>query len=341
MALKDTKKRDISELERKSLRSRQRMGLEEKGSTPRTSVPGLTKTLEIVKGDTGSQGPSGSEGKQGPKGEVGIRGPQGLTGSGGTQGQEGKTGLKGNRGDKGAIGERGEIGPVGSAGKVGSDGKVGLTGKQGTQGVEGIQGSVGKTGAAGSVGSQGEMGEKGSLGSIGKRGIAGVQGVAGISGLRGDRGFTGEKGLKGERGSEGTQGIKGEHGSKGERGLEGRLSDDDRVRFFVGLQRAKYTDAEAAAALLVLVTKTSNYTIVGADNVIICDASGGAFTVTLPTAVGRGGKVYNIKKIDSTSNIVRVSGDGTETIDDGTTADLTVQYEAITIISDGTEWWIL
>jgi hypothetical protein len=57
--------------------------------------------------------------------------------------------------------------------------------------------------------------------------------------------------------------------------------------------------------------------------------------------VGRLGRVYNIKKIDSSPNIVTVDGDGSETIDDGTTAALTVQYEAITIISDGAEWWIL
>jgi hypothetical protein len=94
-------------------------------------------------------------------------------------------------------------------------------------------------------------------------------------------------------------------------------------------------------ASLALATKTAAYTITDSDAVILCDASAAAITVTLPTAVGRLGRVYNIKKIDSSPNIVTVDGDGSETIDDGTTAALTVQYEAITIISDSVSWHIL
>lgn len=86
--------------------------------------------------------------------------------------------------------------------------------------------------------------------------------------------------------------------------------------------------------------KTANYTAATTDTVILCDATAGAFTITLPTAVGNTGKVFEIKKIDA-ANDVTVDGDGTETIDDGTTAVLTVQYEAITIVSDGDEWFIL
>lgn len=100
------------------------------------------------------------------------------------------------------------------------------------------------------------------------------------------------------------------------------------------------TDATGTESLAVA-TKTTSYTATNSDAVILCDASAAGITVTLPTAVGRLGRVYNIKKIDSSSFTVTVDGDGSETIDDGTTAILTVQYESITIISDGTEWWIL
>lgn len=90
-----------------------------------------------------------------------------------------------------------------------------------------------------------------------------------------------------------------------------------------------------------LVTKTGTYTIVANDGTIICDATSGAFTVTLPTAVSVIDKIYSIKKIDSSSNAVTVDGDGSETIDDGTTAVLNTQYECITVQSDGSEWWII
>jgi hypothetical protein len=92
---------------------------------------------------------------------------------------------------------------------------------------------------------------------------------------------------------------------------------------------------------LFIVAKSGAYTITASDGVVIADASGGAFTITLPTAVGIAGRVYRVKKIDATANAVTIDADGAETIDGGATATLAVQYEAITIVSDGTEWWVL
>lgn len=90
-----------------------------------------------------------------------------------------------------------------------------------------------------------------------------------------------------------------------------------------------------------LVTKTGAYTLTSSDYTVICNATGGAFTITLPTAASHTGRIYYIKKIDSSANAVTVDGDSSETIDDSTTAVLTAQYESITIQSDGSEWWII
>lgn len=90
-----------------------------------------------------------------------------------------------------------------------------------------------------------------------------------------------------------------------------------------------------------LVTKTGNYTATATDYTIICNASGGSFTITLPAAASHTDRVYNIKKIDSSANTITVDGNSSETIDDSTTAILTTQYESITIQSDGSEWWII
>jgi hypothetical protein len=89
------------------------------------------------------------------------------------------------------------------------------------------------------------------------------------------------------------------------------------------------------------VEKSSGYTATANDYAIMCDASGGGFTITLPAAASHTGRVYHIKKIDSSGNIVTVDGNSSETIDDATTAVLTTQYEAITIQCDGDEWFIL
>jgi hypothetical protein len=86
---------------------------------------------------------------------------------------------------------------------------------------------------------------------------------------------------------------------------------------------------------------STNYTALVTDDVILVNATGGTVTVTLPPASGNSGKVYQIKKIDSSSNTVVIDGNGSETIDDALTLTTTVQYEAFTIVCDGTEWWII
>lgn len=90
-----------------------------------------------------------------------------------------------------------------------------------------------------------------------------------------------------------------------------------------------------------LVTKTGAYTATASDYTIICNASGGAFTITLPAVASHTNRIYHIKKIDNSVNAVTIDGNGAETIDDGATAILTVQYESVSVQSDGSEWWII
>ena len=92
---------------------------------------------------------------------------------------------------------------------------------------------------------------------------------------------------------------------------------------------------------LVVVTATGSYTAGASDGFLKADASAGAVTVSLPAAQSAGsGKLLTVKKIDSSTNLVFVDGSGSETIDG--LADLTLrrQYEAVTLVCDGTAWWI-
>src|SRR5206468_1807929 len=52
--------------------------------------------------------------------------------------------------------------------------------------------------------------------------------------------------------------------------------------------------------------KTTTYTISDVDFTVVADATGGAFTVTLPTAVGISGRIHVIKRINSAANNVTV-----------------------------------
>jgi hypothetical protein len=84
-------------------------------------------------------------------------------------------------------------------------------------------------------------------------------------------------------------------------------------------------------------TITATDTLDAANLVVICN-SASALTVNLPAANTETGLHYHIKNINT--GVVTVDPDGVETIDDLSTVTLN-QYDAIHIITDGTEWWIL
>lgn len=86
--------------------------------------------------------------------------------------------------------------------------------------------------------------------------------------------------------------------------------------------------------------KTANYTATKEDYVILCDASGGAFTVTLPVGLVEPGRSYHIKKTDSSANAVTIDAAGSETIDGDLTVGISAQYESLLLISDGSNWHV-
>jgi len=97
-----------------------------------------------------------------------------------------------------------------------------------------------------------------------------------------------------------------------------------------------------AGFLANVVTNTSTtYAPTNLVDAILCDATTGAQTINLPTAVGLSGKIYDIKKKDSSVNSVTIDANGTETIDGSLTQSLILQYDAMRIISDGANWFIL
>jgi hypothetical protein len=96
-----------------------------------------------------------------------------------------------------------------------------------------------------------------------------------------------------------------------------------------------------AVATRVVVSKTAAYTATSAEDVILCSASGGAWTLTLPAAALHSGRHYAIKKTDSSTNAITIDGNGSETIDGALTVALSMQYEALTLVSDGSNWSII
>lgn len=81
----------------------------------------------------------------------------------------------------------------------------------------------------------------------------------------------------------------------------------------------------------------NNDTITSDINLVTGGAGG--ITVKLPTPVS--GKMVIVKKTDSAAGPVTVARNSTDTIDGATSKALYYQYESLTFVSDGTNWFIV
>jgi hypothetical protein len=72
---------------------------------------------------------------------------------------------------------------------------------------------------------------------------------------------------------------------------------------------------------------------------VLVDASIAARVITLPPAASAKYRQYCVKKVDASANTVTVDAAGAETIDGALTVVLTLQWERITIQSNGTAWF--
>lgn len=99
--------------------------------------------------------------------------------------------------------------------------------------------------------------------------------------------------------------------------------------------------ADAVGGPVAISTKVANYTVMTTDNVLLGDASGGGFTFTLPTAAAGVSQVFWFKKIDGSANAITIAADGIELIDGANTFTILTPFAAITVVSDGTQWWII
>lgn len=78
-----------------------------------------------------------------------------------------------------------------------------------------------------------------------------------------------------------------------------------------------------------------------AHDLTLVDAASGAVTCTLIPAQRWFDRVLRVKKIDSSSNMVKVVPTAGETVDGAGTKTISTQYTCLSLMSDGLSWYIV
>lgn len=85
---------------------------------------------------------------------------------------------------------------------------------------------------------------------------------------------------------------------------------------------------------------STNYTALLSDDLINVDCTSGAVTVTLPAAATSSGKVFSIRKVDQSTNLLTIDPNSTELIGGQSTWQLIGINQVLRIVCDGSGWII-
>lgn len=106
---------------------------------------------------------------------------------------------------------------------------------------------------------------------------------------------------------------------------------------FIWLDTASTTSGADHVAVQ---TYTTTFSVATSDRVVLVDCTSSSVSGTLPDPSSVDGKIYDFKKIDSTTNPAVLDG-GSFSIDATTNVKIPTQYHSITVVSDGSQWWII
>lgn len=123
-----------------------------------------------------------------------------------------------------------------------------------------------------------------------------------------------------------------------------RIAQGSGITITEDAEKITFTSTPTVANQNVVLISGADHTVDSNEDVILVSNSGADRIITLPDATTVSGKVIHIKKIDSgnTMSIKSVSGQTLDGADiDATPLTVTTQYENVTIVSNGANWFIL
>lgn len=132
-------------------------------------------------------------------------------------------------------------------------------------------------------------------------------------------------------GPQGLEGPIGPPGLRGERGLRGLTGPQGPI----GPQGPAGGETREVASVI------ADYNLADEDSVLLVDASIAPVDIQLPSAVGRSGKIYDIKKIDNTTNLVTIFAALGQQVEFDTSIEIDVQGVNASVISNGTAWFLI
>lgn len=97
-------------------------------------------------------------------------------------------------------------------------------------------------------------------------------------------------------------------------------------------QMVRETNNGGVSIRKAVIVKTATYTATETDHTILVNATSAAVTIRLPRT--QKGRVFAIKKIDSSANAVTIDPEGSQTIDGATTLVLQTQYDIAVLHAD-------
>lgn len=276
----------------------------------------------------------GSDGAQGPQGDPGPAGADGAPGADGAQGDPGPTGPDGASAYDVAV----------ANGFIGDEAAwlASLVGDTGPAGADGAQGDPGPAGADGEPGADGAQGDPGPTGPDG----ASAYDVAVANGFVGDEaawlaslvGATGATGATGAQGTAATIAVGTvTTGAAGSSAVITNSGSSSAAVFDFTIPRG---DTGASGSSTVTISgKTSAYTVVAGDLGSVINCTANTFTVSLTAAatLGAGFNCWVWNTSNTSSHVITIDPNSTETIDGATTL-LLRRGEGCQIVCDGANW---
>lgn len=106
------------------------------------------------------------------------------------------------------------------------------------------------------------------------------------------------------------------------------------------LNRADFRNLFVLADNVITITTPAH--LVGSHRIVLADddlSGGSPITITIPASINRNGSLVYVKKIGSTSDVIIIPQTGT--VDGAVSKTITIQNNAVTLVSDGSNWKLI